>query len=213
MHDTQNHAWQLLVSIFEFMYQMQPMKIADTPQLSRFCASKSTISFLVFSVFYFSVQVLLQTVILLNDSLALNTIRSVMDQGNVTLPGFPVLGTDLRQCETVPRTIDTSGCAIVWSPRLLDHSYQLNLLEEAATGVSVVVDMTSTSSKLFLPAVSSREGIASKTGVLSTVVSITSSAINPGELPAKGPKEDSINSPSRQCLEALGWPIFQYYFQ
>ncbi|CDO70217.1 hypothetical protein BN946_scf184942.g17 [Trametes cinnabarina] len=76
--------------------------------------SRLTKIYFLFSVLHCIVQVIFQVQAFFANAQAASFLYGLVKQGNATDPGFAVYDGELRMCETVPRTVDASSCALVW---------------------------------------------------------------------------------------------------
>ena len=83
----------------------------------RITASRVTIAYFVFSVVHCLIQVSFQSHAFVVNKRAADGLASVIERNPaaVPLPGFLVLGEDLRLCEGSPDDFSTSGCDVIWN--------------------------------------------------------------------------------------------------
>lgn len=120
--------------------------------------SKITVIYFVFSILHCFIQVVFQAQAFTINASATSFLTRVIEQGNATGPGFPVLGPDLRWCSTVPTNVDASSCPIVWKgsnnvanspPKSAADNIRQNSSSSSSTGpetVSAVSPFSSISS-------------------------------------------------------------------
>ncbi|KAH9947951.1 hypothetical protein B0H21DRAFT_851085, partial [Amylocystis lapponica] len=81
----------------------------------RITLSRTTAFYFVFSVLHFIVQVVFQIQAFAINASAAKFLSNIVADGGATAQGFMVYDQDLRMCNTVPSTISTESCTIVWN--------------------------------------------------------------------------------------------------
>lgn len=99
--------------------------------------SRLTIVYFIFSILHCVVQVVLQVRAFGINQEASSMLVSMINQGNATVEGFTVLGTQLRLCQTVPHTLDVDSCQVVWAGTPLNQ-VKANATTSAPPGASTV---------------------------------------------------------------------------
>ena len=84
-------------------------------QYQRVTFSRLTTTYFVFSVAHFAIQLVLQIMAFQVNANAASFLDKIIVEGNGTVQGFTILGSDLRLCTTVPsKALDTSSCEVIW---------------------------------------------------------------------------------------------------
>ncbi|KAH9853099.1 hypothetical protein C2E23DRAFT_823292 [Lenzites betulinus] len=152
--------------------------------------SRLTKIYFVFSVLHCIIQVVFQVQAFVANANAATFLYGLVQQGNATDPGFAVYNQELRMCDTVPRTVDSSSCTLVWDGRTKanvtfasnDQSYAAALSSigsQSASSSSLSVatsSFVSSSSVATSSSVSSSSAVASSSAIVSGFANVTSSA-------------------------------------
>ncbi|KAJ7042664.1 hypothetical protein C8F04DRAFT_1076686 [Mycena alexandri] len=87
----------------------------------RFTFSKLTTVYVIFSLIHFALQISLQIRAFTINANAAALLYSIALQGNATNSSFPTLAKDaqgmdnIRMCATVPKSLNTDNCTVVWN--------------------------------------------------------------------------------------------------
>ncbi|KAI0651545.1 hypothetical protein C8Q79DRAFT_933948 [Trametes meyenii] len=131
--------------------------------------SRLTKIYFVFSVFHCIVQVIFQVQAFIANAQAAKFLYGLVEQGNATEAGFAVYNVDLRMCDTVPRAIDASSCAVVWD----GHTKANSTMFTSGSNYAAMSDISS-----FAATSSSSSASASTSSVVATSASVASSSSN-----------------------------------
>ncbi|KDQ54861.1 hypothetical protein JAAARDRAFT_37975 [Jaapia argillacea MUCL 33604] len=147
----------------------------------RFTYSRLTAAYLAFSILHCLVQVAFQAQAFSINAQAASFLWGILIQGNATSFGFPVLGPDLRWCDSVPSGASDSSCEVIWdgTPSNMETTMQM---EENSVPTSTIA--SSAPSILSSPAstTSPVPSTASDTGELTitlTIVPLATHTVSP----------------------------------
>lgn len=154
-------------------------------QYDRITLSRLTTTYFIFSVAHFVIQLILQTMAFQINANASSLFNRIIIEGNGTVEGFTVLGSDLRLCTSVPqKALDTSSCQVIWTGSPMDMS---TLAWSNSSGSMVHesmpadVDVSSSESSVLsapsTPAPSSTTSVATSSTLLPSVTSSANSSI------------------------------------
>lgn len=102
----------------------------------RITASRVTIAYFVFSVVHCLIQVSFQSHAFIVNKRAADGLAGIIEDSpdTIPVPGFLVLGDDLRHCTSSPDTFSTSGCDVVWNATINPLPIQLSTVSIAQEG-------------------------------------------------------------------------------
>lgn len=163
-------------------------------QYDRITLSRLTTTYFIFSVAHFVIQLILQTMAFQINANASSLFNRIIIEGNGTVEGFTVLGSDLRLCTSVPqKALDTSSCQVIWTGSPMDMSTLAwsnssgSMVHESmpadvdvSSSESSVLSSSSESSVLSAPstpAPSSTTSVATSSTLLPSVTSSANSSI------------------------------------
>lgn len=122
-----------------------------------------TTIYFVFSVVHCIVQVIIQVQAYSINAQAASFLASLIRQGDAFVPGFAVMGNDLRWCENIPSTLSADTCQVVWRSAAAreEDTESVDSSDDSTTPESVLAP----SSAIVFP--------SSSTSLISSIVSAT----------------------------------------
>ncbi|KAI0004096.1 hypothetical protein BJV74DRAFT_423884 [Russula compacta] len=138
-------------------------------QWERITASRIAMIYIAFSILNCTVRVIFQAEAFSINTQATDFLSGLVHAGNASLPGFFVLGSQLRFCDHVPKSLSTESCQVVWDGVISGTGN--------ATTTSVTPSTISTPAQRVTPSSSSSR----------SSTSVTSSAPSPTNRNATGP--------------------------
>ncbi|TFY71140.1 hypothetical protein EVG20_g1872 [Dentipellis fragilis] len=153
----------------------------------RINVSRITLFYFVFSILHCILQVVFQVQAFSINANAATFLYGLIEQGNATVPGFFVLGRDLRYCDQPPNTLSARTCQQVWAGTSASNSTQDGVY--AAVNHAALAAQSSVTSNV-VSTISSAQTVptSSASSAASSTVSITSSN------PASSSSPDSFSS-------------------
>ncbi|KAF7306563.1 B-block-TFIIIC domain-containing protein [Mycena indigotica] len=151
----------------------------------RLTFSRLTTIYALFSIAHFGVQIFLQTQAFTINANAAALLYSVALQGNATNSSFPALhGPEIRMCATIPLTLSTNECVVVYDGHPATNNRALDAGEKLSNNNVAAVVSTSTVAR----SSSSTLDFASTSDIpifssASAPIASSSSAIFPSGLP------------------------------
>jgi hypothetical protein len=162
---------------------------------NRLTFSKLTTAYVIFSLVHFTLQISLQIKAFTINADAATLLYSIALQGNATNNSFPALaGHDIRMCASVPTTLSTANCTIVYNGvpthnnSLFDSSYGIS--GNNANAIAALSASASASSAASVASAASASSVAQSSASLSVSASATpSSAVSVSASPTAFPSK------------------------
>lgn len=186
-------------------------------QFSRITFSSVTTAYFVVAVVHCILQIIIQAQAFSINAAAVDQLWSSIQRGNSTTEatGLAVFGDDLRICYTLPNTISTAGCQLIWSinqsypsPGVAAAAEASNISASSTISVATQLPATSTPGANAYNLSTSVASYSASTVALSTPLS-TSGVNSIATLPAsQASRTLDVNSPTPSPVLSESLPAF-----